>query len=63
MADADVMLPGCSKFTKTDAHGLFSIDSCVAQGQMVTIRAEKGGHSASITVPAGDSAEVVLRND
>jgi hypothetical protein len=63
VAGAGVILPGCSKSTNTDEHGLFSIDSCVAQGQMVTIRAEKDGQSASITVPAGDTAEVVLRRD
>ena len=63
VADADVMLPGCSQSTKTDVHGLFALDSCVAHGQMVKIRAEKGTLSASITVPADNTVEIVLRKD
>jgi hypothetical protein len=63
VADADVTLPDCSQSTKTDVHGLFALDSCVAKGQMVKIRAEKGKLSAPITVPAGDTVEIVVRKD
>jgi hypothetical protein len=60
IADADVILPKCSQATKTDTNGLFSFKSCVAQGQIVTIRAEKGKLSSSVTVPANDSVQIVL---
>jgi hypothetical protein len=63
VAGADVSLPDCSQSTKTDAHGLFTLESCVSQGQMVKIRVEKGRLTASVTVPAGDTAEIVLRKD
>lgn len=61
IADADVILPDCAQFTRTDAHGLFSLDSCVAKGQMLRIRAEKADLTASVTVPAGDTVEIVIR--
>jgi len=63
VSDADVSLPDCSQSTTTDSNGLFALDSCAFQGQMVKIRAEKGKLSDSITVPAGDTVEVVLRKD
>jgi hypothetical protein len=58
--ETEVILPKCSQATKTDMNGLFAFRSCVAQGQMVTIRAEKGKLSRSVTVPANDSVQIVL---
>ena len=63
VAGADVSLPDCTQFTKTDEHGMFALNSCVAKGQMVRIHAEKGKLSSTITEPAGDTAEIVLRRD
>ena len=63
VADADVTLTQCSQSTKSDAHGLFHFDSCVADRQMVTIRAKKGDLSGSETVPASDGVQIVLGRD
>lgn len=63
VANADVILPTCSQATEADAHGLFHFDSCVAAGQMVTIRAQRGDLSGSATVPAGDGVQIVLSKD
>lgn len=59
--DADVTIPECGVSTKSDVHGMFTIDSCVAGGEMVKIRAEKGKLSGVITTTAGDTTEIVLR--
>ena len=63
IAGADVTLPECSKSTTTDLHGMFVLESCVADGQLVRIHAEKGKSAETITVPARDSVELVLRRD
>jgi hypothetical protein len=60
VANADVTLPACSQSVKSDTHGLFEFDLCVPQGQMVTIRAQKGRFSTSVTVLAGDTADLML---
>jgi hypothetical protein len=63
VSGANVALPECSQSTQTDAQGLFALNSCVAEGQMVKIRAEKGRLSVSVTVIAGQTAELMLRNE
>jgi hypothetical protein len=63
IAAANVVLPECSQSTKTDQNGLFSLPSCVAQGQRTSLRAEKGNLTASIQVIAGQTAQIVLRKN
>ncbi len=60
VADAEVMLPDCSQSTRTDSNGLFALNSCVAEGQMVRIRSQKSDRSASMTVIAGQTVELLL---
>ena len=63
IAGASVLLPECSQSTKTDQNGLFSLPSCIAQGQRTSLRAEKGNLAASIQVIAGQTAQIVLRKN
>jgi len=63
VAGADVSLPACSQSTTTDHNGQFTFTSCVAQGQMVSMRAQKGKMTGSKMVIAGETAQIVLRDD
>ena len=61
VAGAHVSISGYQDSATTNEMGNFELPAHAAAGQMVTIHGEKGGMVADITVPAGDSVELVLR--
>jgi hypothetical protein len=58
---ARVAVSGYPDIATTDEMGNFSIPSHHANGQIVSVRAEKGDKFAEISVIAGKDAEIVLR--
>ncbi len=58
--NAAVVLPDCGTSTTSDKNGLFTLHSCVSQGQLIRIRAAKGKLMSALTVPAGDGVELIL---
>jgi hypothetical protein len=60
VSGARVAVLGYSEIAITDEMGNFSIPSHHADGQIVSVRAEKGDRVAEISVLAGKDAEIVL---
>jgi len=58
---AQVAVSGYSEIATTDEMGNFSLPSHHAEGQLVSVRAEKGTRSAVISVISGRDVQVVLR--
>jgi hypothetical protein len=58
---ARVSVIGYPQEAVTDNMGNFSLPSHVADGQMVTVRAEMGGLEAQYTAPAGSPLTLILR--
>jgi hypothetical protein len=58
---ARVAVSGYSDIVTTDEMGNFSLPAHHADGQLVSVRAEKGDRVAEITVVAGKDAQLVLR--
>jgi hypothetical protein len=61
IAGASVSVSGYPDISTTDQMGNFSLPSYHAEGQLVTVRAEKGELAAQMSVIAGRDAEIVLR--
>jgi len=59
--DVHVSIPGYKDGTTTDQWGNFELPAHAAEGQMITLRAEKAGLNAQTTVPAGTEAELTLK--
>jgi hypothetical protein len=60
--DARVFIIGYEDATTTDELGNFNLSAHAADGQMITIRAEKNGIATQEVVPAGSITELTLRN-
>jgi hypothetical protein len=60
ITNAEVILPDCSQSTRTDAQGLFEINSCVPDGELLKVRVEKNGRSSSKMVIAGKPVDIIL---
>jgi hypothetical protein len=58
---ARVSVIGYSDLATTDGMGNFSLSAHAADGQMVTVRAEKSSRSAQLLTPAGSGIVLVLR--
>lgn len=58
---AHVSVSGFADIATTDEMGNFSLPSHHAEGQLVSVRAEKGSRRAERLVPAGDDVQLVLR--
>ena len=61
VAGARVAVSGYSEIATTDAMGNFSLPAHHAEGQLVSVRAEKGDRVVEISVIAGKDAQLVLR--
>ena len=61
VAGAHVSISGYQDIATTNAMGNFELPAHAADGQMVSVHAEKGDLVADQTVPAGLTAELVLR--
>jgi multidrug efflux pump subunit AcrA (membrane-fusion protein) len=61
IAGARVAVSGYSDIAATDEMGNFSLPAHHAEGQLISIRAEKGDRVAELSVIAGKDAELVLR--
>lgn len=61
VSGARVAVSGYSEIATTDVMGNFSLPAHHAEGQLVTVRAEKGDRVAEISVVAGRDAQLVLR--
>jgi hypothetical protein len=61
VAGASVSVPGYPEIAKTDEMGNFSLPAHGPAGQLVQVRAQKGGLAAEVSVIAGQSAEIILR--
>jgi hypothetical protein len=61
VSGARVAVSGYSDITTSDEMGNFSLPSHNAEGQMLSIRAEKGDLVAEISAIAGRDAQLVLR--
>jgi multidrug efflux pump subunit AcrA (membrane-fusion protein) len=61
VAGARVAVSGYSEIATTDEMGNFSLPAHRAEGQLVSVRAEKGDRVAEISVIAGKDAQLVLR--
>jgi hypothetical protein len=60
---AHVSVPGYHDYAVTDLRGNFELPSHAAQGQMISVHAEKGDLVADVSVPAGTTVELVLRRN
>lgn len=58
---ARVAVSGYSDIATTDAMGNFSLPAHHAEGQLVSVRAEKGDRVAEVSVIAGKDAQLILR--
>jgi hypothetical protein len=58
---AHVSVSGFPDIATTDEMGNFSLPSHHAEGQLVSVRAEKGSREAELLVPAGKDVQLVLR--
>jgi hypothetical protein len=58
---AHVSVSGIADIATTDEMGNFSLPSHHAEGQLVSVRAEKGNRRAEQLVPAGKEVQLVLR--
>jgi multidrug efflux pump subunit AcrA (membrane-fusion protein) len=58
---AHVAVSGYSDIATTDEMGNFSLPAHHADGQLVSVRAEKGDRVAEVSVVAGRDAQLVLR--
>lgn len=54
VAGADVSVSGYQDLSVTDNMGNFTLSAHAADGQIVTVRAQKGRRSGSLSVPAGN---------
>lgn len=63
VSDAHVSVSGYKDGTTTDQWGNFELPAHAVEGQMITLRAEKDGWSAQISVPAGAQAELTLKKN
>jgi hypothetical protein len=61
VSGARVAVSGYSQIATTDEMGNFSLPAHHAEGQLVSVRAEKGGRVAEVSVIAGRDAQLVLR--
>jgi hypothetical protein len=61
VAGAHVAVSGYSDIATTDEMGNFSLSAHHADGQLVSVRAEKGDRVAEISVIAGKDTQLVLR--
>jgi hypothetical protein len=61
VAGAHVSISGYQDIATTNEMGNFELPAHAADGQMVSVRAEKGNLVANLSVPAGAPAELVLR--
>jgi len=61
VAGAHVSISGYQDIATTNEMGNFELPAHAADGQMVTVHAEKGGAVADISVPTGAPAELVIR--
>jgi multidrug efflux pump subunit AcrA (membrane-fusion protein) len=61
VARAHVSVSGYSDIATTDEMGNFSLPAHHADGQLVSVRAEKGDRVAEVSVIAGKEAQLVLR--
>jgi hypothetical protein len=61
VSGARVAVSGYPDIANTDEMGNFSLPAHHAEGQMVSVRAEKGDGVAEVSVIAGRDAELVLR--
>jgi len=59
--NALVSVPGFGDIATTDEMGNFSLPAHAAEGELITVRAQKGDLVAEISVIAGKNAELVLR--
>jgi len=61
VSGAHVSISGYSEVATTDEMGNFSLPSHHADGQLVSVRAQKGDLVAGVSVIAGKDAQIVLR--
>jgi len=61
VAGANVAVSGYPDIATTDGMGNFSLPAHHAEGQLVSIRAEKGGRAAEISAIAGKEVQLILR--
>jgi len=61
VAGAHVSISGYQDIATTNEMGNFELPAHAAEGQMVSVHAEKGDLVTDLTVPAGATAELVLR--
>jgi hypothetical protein len=61
VSGAHIAVSGYSDIATTDEMGNFSLPSHHADGQLVSVRAEKGDLVAEVSVIAGKDAQIVLR--
>ena len=61
VAGAHVSISGYQEIATTNEMGNFELPAHAAEGQMVSVHAEKGNLVADLSVPAGATAELVLR--
>jgi len=61
IAGARVAVPGYSEIATTDEMGSFSLPAHHAEGQLLSVRAEKGNRVAAILIIAGKDVQLVLR--
>jgi hypothetical protein len=61
VSGARVAVSGYSEIATTNEMGNFSLPAHHAEGQLVSLRAEKGDRAAEISVIAGKDAQLVLR--
>jgi hypothetical protein len=61
VAGAHVSISRYQDIATTNEMGNFELPAHAAEGQMVSVHAEKGDLVTDLSVPAGTSAELVLR--
>jgi len=61
VAGALVSVSGYQDIATTNQMGNFELPAHAAQDQLVSVHAEKGNLAADLSVPAGETAELVLR--
>lgn len=61
VSGAHVSVSGYSEIVTTDAMGNFSLQAHHAEGQLVSVRAEKDNRVAELSVIAGKDAQLALR--
>jgi sugar lactone lactonase YvrE len=61
VAGATVSIAGYPDITVTDKMGNFLLPAHVANGQIVQVRAEKGESTGSLSVPAGNTVQLIVK--